>query len=184
MNNYKKQQSQKLKSMNWLSNALINLMVEKSFSEISICELCEKADLSRRTYYRLFSSKESILYYYMKKLCLDYYNLFSDETDLRLPNVANIFFTYWKKHKSFLLLLKRDNLESLLIQCFTELLPQIYVNSKEKPIPTNDTQIRYYIAIFCAGGFGNLLLEWIEQDCNDQPEYMQNAIQTMLAMNL
>jgi len=49
---------QKQQSMQWLTDALLTLMAEKSYGDISITEICTRADLSRRTFYRLYGSKE------------------------------------------------------------------------------------------------------------------------------
>lgn len=47
-----------LRSREWLTNALLELMKDKPFHEISISEIAEKADLSRRTFYRFFLPKK------------------------------------------------------------------------------------------------------------------------------
>jgi len=43
-----------IQSREWLTNALLVLMEEKEFKNISITEIATKADLSRRTFYRIF----------------------------------------------------------------------------------------------------------------------------------
>ena len=51
-----------LQSQQWLTESLIALMEEKPFAQISVQELCRRADLSRQTFYNFFSSKEEILH--------------------------------------------------------------------------------------------------------------------------
>lgn len=48
-------------SKSWLTHSLLELMKEKSFSDITITEIAEKAQLDRRTFYRHFQSKKDIL---------------------------------------------------------------------------------------------------------------------------
>ena len=50
-----------LRSQQWFSEALFSLMQTKSFSKITIKELCTQADLTRQTFYQLFSSKEGMV---------------------------------------------------------------------------------------------------------------------------
>lgn len=47
-------------SRTWLMDALAALMEEKKFEEITVVEICRRADLSRRTFYRNYSSKEDL----------------------------------------------------------------------------------------------------------------------------
>lgn len=44
-------------SRTWLMDALAALMQEKKFEEITVVEICRRADLSRRTFYRNYSSR-------------------------------------------------------------------------------------------------------------------------------
>lgn len=47
-------------SQQWLMEALIKLMKQKRFSNITICELSETAGVNRKTFYRHFQTKEDI----------------------------------------------------------------------------------------------------------------------------
>jgi len=44
-----------------LKNSLIELMKEKSISQITIKELCEKADINRSTFYTHFADQYQLL---------------------------------------------------------------------------------------------------------------------------
>lgn len=180
---YYKQEKQKEQSRKWLCDALITLMKNNSFEEITITQICQEADLSRRTFYRLFSSKESVIVYHIKTLCESYSRMFDNEQDRRLPNVSHLFFDFFGQHKDFLLLLKKNHLESLLFETFSALLPQIYLYPDCKPIETSNQTIRYYMAIFCAGGYAMLLLKWIENDCCETGEFMGLVMQELIKMN-
>lgn len=46
-------------SRTWLMDALAALMEEKKFEEITVVEICRRADLSRRTFYRNYSSRKT-----------------------------------------------------------------------------------------------------------------------------
>jgi AcrR family transcriptional regulator len=49
-----------------LANALAQLLSTKKFTQISIKEICEEAQVSRQTFYNLFDSKDDILRYYLE----------------------------------------------------------------------------------------------------------------------
>jgi AcrR family transcriptional regulator len=50
-----------IQSRTWIMNSLISLMKTKNFKDITISEIAKHADLSRRTFYRIFDSKEDVL---------------------------------------------------------------------------------------------------------------------------
>ena len=58
------------RSRQWLTAALWALMQEKPFARITISEIAERAQLSRRTFYRNFSSKEELLAAHLHALVL------------------------------------------------------------------------------------------------------------------
>lgn len=167
---------QKQQSMQWLREALLDLMVEKNFNNISITEICDKADLSRRTFYRLYESKEDILKRYADSLCQQYFELFKEEEDLSLSNVANIFFSFWKDYRCFLLILYKQNLIYILLFQFNRLLPEVYVNYKSHLLQVKDKTSIKYVAFYNAGGFWNLLIKWIEDGCVKTPEDMSRIV--------
>ncbi len=49
----------------WLQEALLSLMLEKSFSKISIAEITDKAEVSRPTFYLHYRSKDEVLEDYL-----------------------------------------------------------------------------------------------------------------------
>jgi len=52
-------------------DALLLLMNEKDFDEISITEICNKAGVSRMAYYRNYYTKKDIIIEYLKDIAAD-----------------------------------------------------------------------------------------------------------------
>ncbi|MGN0311633.1 MAG: TetR/AcrR family transcriptional regulator [Lachnospiraceae bacterium] len=85
-------------------SALLKLIYIKPLSSITISELCEKAGVSRMTFYRNFSSKEEIFTNQLSEIFAEYAN-----DDLALPengifyDKAHLihFFTSLSKYKEF-----------------------------------------------------------------------------------
>ncbi|MDN6617045.1 MAG: TetR/AcrR family transcriptional regulator, partial [Enterococcus sp.] len=59
-------------SQEYITKALLALMEEKAYDEISITEITKKAQLARRTFYLNFSSKQEILDGYFEVLFMDF----------------------------------------------------------------------------------------------------------------
>jgi AcrR family transcriptional regulator len=66
-NNPTAQQSQR-----WIIQALLNLLEQKEYDKISVSEICRKADLDRRIFYRNFDSKNDVLQQYVNFLGEEY----------------------------------------------------------------------------------------------------------------
>ena len=49
-------------------NALLKLMQQKDFSEITISELCKTAELSRSTFYRYYTNTNDVINDYFKSI--------------------------------------------------------------------------------------------------------------------
>lgn len=55
-----------------LLRALRELLCEKGFNEISVAELCERAEVRRATFYKHFGDKSELLAYMIQELQKDY----------------------------------------------------------------------------------------------------------------
>ena len=58
-----------LSSQRLIADALLNLMSEHSFSDITISDLCRKAQVSRQTFYSLFGTKENVIMFELRQNC-------------------------------------------------------------------------------------------------------------------
>ena len=56
-----------LQSQQWIVDSLISLMEVKPYQQITIMDICKRADLSRQTFYNVFSQKEDVLRFCMQK---------------------------------------------------------------------------------------------------------------------
>lgn len=54
-----------VQSQQWIVEALLSLLEEKDYHQISVKEIVRRADLSRQTFYNIFDSKDDVI-----RLCL------------------------------------------------------------------------------------------------------------------
>ena len=81
-----------IKSQNWIANALLKLMESHPYKDITVTQICEEANLVRKTFYRNFDSKEDILHFILDNL----FNDFQKDKDK-----IEIFFTTIYEYKEF-----------------------------------------------------------------------------------
>ena len=67
-----------IKSQQWLTETLLELMEEKPYVEISIMDICKKADLSRQTFYNYFESKDDLFRFLLRSMYTEKLNALTE----------------------------------------------------------------------------------------------------------
>lgn len=61
-----------LTSQKQIADALFSLMEERPYADVTVCAICDRANVSRQTFYSLFRSKENVVRYALQKdFCYD-----------------------------------------------------------------------------------------------------------------
>lgn len=137
--------------------ALMELMEENLFENISISELCRRTGLSRKTFYRLYDAKADVVYAMIDHAIMD--------TDAFVPDASvgpggmHHFLAYWKSRKQFLDVLAKNRISALLSQ------QAILLVLNEEPGIVNcfaagSSDIRKELVTFCISGLFSLVLDW------------------------
>lgn len=74
MANLSKKQHQVSETKHRLSKALYLLITERHYDEITIYHILDKADISRRTFYRYFNSKDDLMDFCLENFVDGYYH--------------------------------------------------------------------------------------------------------------
>lgn len=157
------------KSKVWMEETLLKLMEKEKYEEITIQEITDYSGLSRRTFYRNYSSKDEIIKGYFAKIWAEYEEAVSHQSDLSMPNIAKTLLEVMTLHSGFLRLINRHNLMPLILSEADELLPMTFYDVKGKTIPFSEESISYAL-VFCTGGFMRLLVKWMSEDRLKSPE--------------
>jgi len=163
----------------WMEDALLKLMQTEKYQEITIQEITDNARLSRRTFYRNYSSKNEILEGYFYKIWLEYRSLILQQIDLSLPNITRVFFTLMKKHLDFLLLVNRHRLLPIFLTKVDALLPLTFDVVKGERMPFPKDSIQYALA-FSTGGFMHILIRWLNDGAQKSPEEMAAVVKDFI----
>ena len=150
-------------------NALLSLMEEKPYNQISVSELSELAEYDRRTYYRYFTSKDDILFSHCSALLSEMAASMS-ASPLTPKSGFLSFFTFWNDHRDFLALLYKQNLIHFLGEKIT--------------LVSEFSRYAYY---FTLGGLWQVLVLWIRDGMTLTPEqltaHVLNSFSEMQKMN-
>lgn len=163
-----------LRSKSLIVHALIELMDKKPYSEITLKEIAENADLTRQTLYRNFPKKEAILEYYVDGFYSDFIKVISAKNEITLYDLLITYFEYWYKNKEFLKKLINNNVYQILLELHLKYLNSMATDEKFKDLAfvSNNN----YFNHFSAGGLWFALKKWIEDDTKKTPREMTNII--------
>ena len=116
----------------YITDALLLLMRKKDYKDISITEICEKAGVTRMSFYRNFESKEDILRGYIKKISTEW----TDEVDKiesrPLSELLGLLFAHFEKYTDFYSLINERDLTYLLKDVIIGLFGPKPENCKEE----------------------------------------------------
>lgn len=109
--------------------ALLQLMDEKDFKDISITEITKKAGVSRMAYYRNYYYKEDIFNNYMTELLKKYQNVRNQIVEAHPNDKYQMMlhvFEYFRTNEKFVLGLEKSNLSNIIQNRINEYVHEIY----------------------------------------------------------
>ena len=167
-----------LQSKKMLMSGLIRLMETYDFSMITVTQICQEAELSRRTFYRLYNTREEILDEYISTLAEEFICMVADTAPRHYTEVAAIYFEFWKLHEIFLNLLKKNNMLEIIYRISGEIAPVVF--EKVKPDMKIDDMTRAYLLSYSLGGLNGMLIRWVEEGMELSSEQVKTILDRAL----
>ena len=188
-----------------ISNALLKLMQEYPYAEISVKQIIMETSLARKTFYLNFSSKDDVLESILDELIGEYTDALSKANEEKNPagtknldeaisvdttakvdtitNPLSVIFSFCDKNKAFLSLLHKNKMLYFLLIRLNEFLPEY---SKTEDMNSNpfakligELEPDYLIA-FNVGAIWNVLFKWIDRGMVDSLDSIQETLKKYL----
>lgn len=172
MNGHQRQREQ---SRRMIEEALFELMGEKAFAQITVSEIVNRADVARRTFYRLYQGKEEILRNYIHRLCRDYLGGCAPLKRYDIAQIAREYFSFWYRYKDFLLLMHGSGMDEMLYYEISRASGAVVKGRIDEEVLKEDRGLSYF-ADYSAGGFLLLLGRWIAEGMAQPPEQYAEAV--------
>lgn len=160
-----------------LEQAFLSLSLELPYDDITISEICRRAGLSRKIFYRLFERKSDVLYALLDQTLLDAESYQPD------PSVKegglHRFLAFWRDQKPLLDVLKMNQSSSLLTE------------RAIRHILQESSDIRYYFGteegvygrealLFYVSGIFALVLDWHNRDYAQSIDDLSDAMMYLM----
>ena len=166
-----------------LEECLLSVMQDKPYSEITVSSLCEQTDLSRKTFYRLFESKQDVLDSLIDRTLREYIRFSLPQNQLA-PDVSpelQSFYYYWLERRGLLDVLSKNGISTMLyersiqhtLQEETDVLQQLGV------MPTlrgNEEALRFFLS-----GILTLVVGWHHGGYQKSPVQMAVITEKLLS---
>ena len=201
----KSQNPSTVRSRREISTALLKLMQEHPYAEISVKQIIMETSLARKTFYLNFRSKDDVLESILDELIGEYTAALSKANEKNNPagtkyldeaisvdttgkvdtitNPLSVIFSFCDKNKDLLSLLHKSKMLYLLLLRLNEFLPEY---SKTEDMSSNpfvklmgELEPDYLIA-FNVGAIWNVLFKWIDRGMADSLDSIQETLKKYL----
>lgn len=149
-----------------LVNALLAIMEQYDFKEITITQLSQEAGLSRKTFYRLFKNKEELINFFFEQLYKECLIQIKSRQLHHYWDVVQCYFDFCEERKDLLALLKRNNLLALLFEGSYKYAFQVFAYVRSEDTADIHSPFLPYLLAYSVGGMYSMLLKWVESDMN------------------
>lgn len=172
-----------LQSQQQIASAMMALMAEKPFSQITVSELCKVAGISRQTFYTLFTSRENVMVFTLQARYCDGPELSEPEHIAcrgdQLRWLCRGYSEYMLRNQGLIKLLVDNRIDYLLYDSFFDAM-----DSCECFLPKADACTRSYAASFYAGGIACVARRYAQEGCSSSADQLEALLMTLLSGRL
>ena len=160
-----------LSSQRQIAHALMQLIEEKPYQDISISELCKTAGISRQTFYTLFTSRENVVTFTLQEQ-YGYAPEEEDPCESSIEHLCRGYGEYITGHRDFLRMLVENHIEYLLYDSIHDALSSCPCFLRTMP-----EGLRQYAADFYAGGITGVVKRYALCGCSVSPDELSGILE-------
>lgn len=164
----------KSKNETKISVALYHLLLKKSIDKIKISELCKDAGVSRMSFYRNFNNIDDIFVKFCDERFEEFYQNYVKINNMSGHELLKNTFAFMKKYSRQIKVLKSAKKDAILISQFHS-----YISYLRKTLDEQEASLiknNPVIIPFLAGGFYNVLMNWVDSDFSISSDEMASYI--------
>jgi len=173
-----------LRSKKVITESLLLLMKQYPYSEITVKQILLETDISRKTFYRNFLSKDDVLNSFIETILHDYVNAIQQQQqEYSFVKTLDIIFEFCERNREILFILRDNNLLYLLLEKLNALILNEHnrYNSELQENHLGSPLLTEYIVYFNIGGIWNLIVRWIKNNMCDSVTDIKKSVVFYLA---
>lgn len=158
------------------AKALIVLLNQYTYKDITITQISQEANLSRKTFYRTFQDKDELLQYIFTSIYQQCESEIIKKKAQHYWDVMQCYFDFWESHKNILDLFKNSDLLPLFFDGAYHYSFQIFEYIRSKEVSEYLSNELPYLLAYSVGGIHSLLIKWVEDDMKMDSKIIINRL--------
>lgn len=158
-----KRKEANMRVKNAITVALLHLMHQKSFSDISVSELIREAGVARASFYRNYASKEDVLLTLIDDVLEEFRGTIDGEGDYYCYQNVRRSFEYFKRYGDFALDLYKFGYGSILLEKLNRFHEEV-----AGTMPNHS--IEKYGLYMYMGALFNMAIMWFQNGARERAE--------------
>ena len=169
-----------LSSQKQIAEALLRLMADHPYADISVSSLCREAGISRQTFYSLFTSRENVVVYTLQEKYGYTPEQPEEEEDCSaLHRLCRGYGNYIVNNRSFLQVLVDNGIDYLLYDSIADAL-----SSCSCFMPDLPDERRQFAADYYAGGITGVAKRYARLGCRITEAELEDILYQLLSGSL
>ena len=161
----------------YIFEAFIKLLETMPYEKISVCDITNKAGVSRMSFYRNFKSKEDLVEASLNNIIIFLQSKIKSLDNKNEYTVIKSFFETFKTNKILLMSLAEIPISKTLTDITMKKLKENYPEDE-----FNKTQ--KYLPIFRYAAVTSVMFEWIKNGCEESPEDMARFLCSLTTFDI
>ncbi|MGN0482351.1 MAG: TetR/AcrR family transcriptional regulator [Lachnospiraceae bacterium] len=168
-----------IRSKQEITQALLTLMNEYPYEEITVKQILFQSKVSRKTFYRNFSSKDDVLDAYIDSLLCRYIQSLQDTPGCQLSNILDMIFEFCTQNREFLFLLRDNGRMHMLLEKWNTCIPILHRQIVKPDHPMfqsfSEKEVDCIIA-FNIGAIWNVIDQWVTSDMAESQDMIRETL--------
>ena len=166
-----------------ISIAIYQLMYKLPYNKINVKLICEKAGVSRMSFYRYCSTKEDIFINFADERFAEFYDLYMKDNEYNtVDEFTRNVIHYFKKYSRQIKILEKADKMNILITQFEHYASYLMSNVKSMKMfkyKDNPLAVPYF-----AGGLFNVLVYWSKHNFKESEEEMTTRLHELISFKI
>ena len=158
------------RSIDMITTALFELLGTKPFAQIHVIDICERAGVARKTFYRNFESKTAVVERLVDQVFFEFMQKF-DFAKCGARKVYLYWFEYILCTREFSLIFFDPDLYEFIVRKIKEFVEAEISDTLHGSAAFDPALTEYYLN-FAAAGIAAIMREWMRNDCKTPAKTM------------
>ena len=173
-----------MKTRRALHQALIQLIIERDYDEISVMDIADVADVGRSTFYAHFTDKDDLLRsgttHFRDLLLRDHGAAGREGDDVQLLSFSRFMTEHLKEQQQLYRALMRGRAGTIILDRFRQYICEIVRADLTRKVPhLGRGHSSELIVQFVVGAFMTVLTWWLDRGARETPQEIDKAFREL-----